>query len=63
MNWTDREYGNVKAINHSTACVIQLIVTEKEQDVQGGEFIETKEEFWFNYGTWDDLKKVLIATE
>ena len=60
--WTEREHGTVRLIHHSTSSTIKMIVTTYEE-VEQGKMDYVVEEFWFDYTTFEDLKKAIAKTD
>jgi putative lipase involved disintegration of autophagic bodies len=50
--------GDITITHHSTASVIQIIVSESE-----AEHKNEKQELWIDYYQWEQLKKAIAQTE
>jgi hypothetical protein len=50
--------GDITITHHSTASVIQIIVSESE-----AEHKNEKQELWMDYYQWEQLKKAIAQTE
>jgi Zn-dependent M32 family carboxypeptidase len=57
-SFSEVEEGDIKIIHHSAASLIEVIIT-REQEVEQGIFEKVKEPFWFEYSSFDDLKKAI----
>lgn len=62
MNFTEREKGSVKIINHSTAAVIEIQITE-DVEYEQGSFRKETHSTWMDWSTFSDLKEAIKATE
>ena len=59
--WVTVEVGTVKLIHHSTSSTIEMVVTDDEE-VSQGVFEKVSNSFWFDYGTFPDLRDAINQT-
>ena len=59
MNWSKIKYGNVTLIHHSTSSLIEVEVMSKEEEVQGGPLVDTKDVLYLDYAQFEDLVETI----
>lgn len=61
--WTEREHRNVKIVHYTTSSQIKMIVTSREPMQGPPGYEEKKEEIWFDYGSFKDLRDCIKETD
>lgn len=52
------EEGNVRIVHYSSSSLIKMVV-KSEEPLDNGGFEEKEDEIWFDYGSFNDLKKLI----
>ena len=60
--WTEIEEGTIKIIHHSTASIIELLITADEE-VEEGKLEKVITKLLIDYATFSDLRKVINQTQ